>query len=87
MVSDQTKLRLLAILNVKMSVEKWLLNGHLTINQKLWRVTLVVLFIHKKDGTKNSSGLQFNAQHLKSMVYVLGKINLFSSVLRTCVAV
>ena len=39
----------------------------------------------KKDGTKNSSGLQFNAQHLKSMVYVLG--NLFNSVLRACVAV
>ena len=41
----------------------------------------------KKDGTKNSSSLQFTAQHLKSMVYVLGKINLFSSVLRACVAV
>ena len=41
----------------------------------------------KKDGTKNSSDLQFNAQHLKSMVSVLGKINLFSSVLRACVAV
>ena len=57
--SDQIKLSVSSMLNVQMSVEKWYF-----IKSKL-----VVWYplATQKDGTKNSSGLQFKAWHKKGM--------------------
>ena len=83
-VSDQTKLSILAVLNVSISVKKWLLTGCLLkvvtncailSNQKFWCGTL---FPHKnkmKQRILQACNLKHSIR--KGMFCIVGKVNLF----------